>query len=105
MAGIVQSPAHGSNVALDQILTGPSGLIHKMNRIRPAAGIVVKCGPTDNHLTTYGLPGKNFGHPCLMVHFEKACGVEFLNHAGCCKFLKGVEVDPQPPRLHAYDVK
>ena len=50
------------------------GLIHKMNGIWPVASIVVKllqlniCGaaPTDVHLTKCGLPGKNFGHPCIM---------------------------------------
>ena len=55
----VKSLARGPNAALDQILTGPHGLIHKMNRIRPAASIVVKCGPTDIPLTTCGPPGQN----------------------------------------------
>ena len=56
------SPARGPNAALDQILTGPCGLIHKTNRIRPTAGIVVKCSPTDIHPTKCGSPAKNFGH-------------------------------------------
>ena len=55
----VQSPTRGPNAFLDQILTSP----HKMNRIRPAASIVVKCGPADNHPATCGPNGKNFGHP------------------------------------------
>ena len=51
------------STALDQILTGPRGLICKMNRIWPAASIVVKCAPTYIHPTTCGPPGENFGHP------------------------------------------
>ena len=60
----VQSPAHGPNAALGQILTGLYGLIRKMNRIRPVGSIVVKCAPADIRLTTCGPPGKYFGHPC-----------------------------------------
>ena len=59
----VQSPACGPNVALEKTLIAPRGLIHKMNRMRPAASIVVKCSPTDIPLTTCVPLGKNFGHP------------------------------------------
>ena len=61
----IQSLALGPNAALHQILTGPRGLIHKMNRIRLAASIVAKCVPTDIHLTKCGPPGKISGHPWL----------------------------------------
>ena len=58
-----QSPARGPNAALDQILTGPHGSIQRMDRTRHAASIVVKCGPTDIHLTTCGPHGKNLDTP------------------------------------------
>ena len=59
------------NAALDQILSGPRGLIRKMNGIRPAASIAVKCGPADIHLTACGPLGKNFGRPWSKVFIRK----------------------------------